>query len=122
MNGKTFHGASMAVGLALVTVFAGLARNAQAAQPAQPEGTIASQKVYYSDLKLDSPAGIERLYGRIKAAARNVCDLSVTDLEQVEQRVAWQACFKSAVTAAVARVNDERLTAMHLQAQAKRVG
>lgn len=122
MNGKTFHGASMAVGLALLTVFAGLTRSAHADQPAQPAGTIASQKVYYSDLKLDSPAGIERLYGRIKAAARNVCDLSVTDLEQVEQRVAWLTCFKSSVAAAVAQVNDARLTAMHLQAQSKRVG
>src|SRR5579862_4803812 len=119
MNGKTFHVASMAAGLALVALLAGPVRGAQ---PAQSDATTASQKVYYSDLKLDSPADIERLYGRIKLAARNVCNLLVTDLEQSGQRMLWQACFKSSVATAVARVNDRRLTAMHLQAQPKRAG
>ena len=119
MNGQTFHVASMAAGLALVALLAGPARSAQ---PAPSDATTASQKVYYSDLKLDSPADIERLYGRIKLAARNVCNLLVTDLEQSEQRMLWQACFKSSVAAAVAQVNAVRLTATHRQAQAKRVG
>jgi UrcA family protein len=117
MNRKNFWIASIVSGLAVFTAISGLAQTAKATQP---NGTLPSQKVYYGDLKLDSASGVEALYGRIKSAARTVCNESVSDLEFPEARVQWQECFKDSIARAIAQVNNERLTALHTQSQSKR--
>src|SRR5581483_8672169 len=118
MNRKSIFIASIASALAVFAAISGLVPAAKATQLAD---SLPSKKVYYGDLKLDSPSGVEALYGRIKGAARAVCNESVTDLVFPEQRVEWQQCFKDSVARAIAQVNNGRLTALHVQSQSKRV-
>lgn len=66
--------------------------------------------VRYADLDLSSPAGANALYGRIQAAARQVCGYPGTDL--IEQS-SWRSCYRSAVGNAVRKVNSPLLIAVH---------
>ena len=69
-----------------------------------------SVTVKYHDLDLSPPAGARALYGRITAAARQVCGYegrSFTD------HAFWSGCYRGAVTDAVAKVGSPLLTAVH---------
>lgn len=69
--------------------------------------------VSYADLNLNSAAGIETLYGRIRAAARSVCG----SLELMQPLVldANRECARDSLAAAVATVDLPALTAYHAQ-------
>jgi UrcA family protein len=69
-----------------------------------------SVTVSYADLDLSSPAGAKALYGRIQAAAKQVCGHAGADV--IEQGI-WKSCYRSAVGDAVRKVNDPLLTAVH---------
>jgi UrcA family protein len=75
---------------------------------------VHSISVRYADLDLDRPAGVARLYGRIRAAADNVCSPRVLTGSYVPQPD-YQRCFADAVTQAVARVDRPALSAYHQQ-------
>ena len=69
-----------------------------------------SVTVKYYDLDLSTLAGARTLYGRISAAARNVCGYegrSITD------QAFWNGCYRGAVADAVAQVGSPLLTAVH---------
>ncbi len=70
----------------------------------------ASVKVSYRDLNLSTIAGAQALYGRIKTAARSVCGYEGRNL--FDQSF-WNACYRGAITDAVAKVNSPLLTAVH---------
>jgi UrcA family protein len=84
------------------------------AQAAQSEVSVASVAVAYGDLDLDSAAGVNALYRRLRAAAERVCDhpagRSLADI------LAYRACFGAALTDAVRDVNSEALTSLHQRA------
>jgi UrcA family protein len=67
----------------------------------------ASEKVTYRDLNIGTPSGAATLYQRIRAAARDVCGEEGRGLD--EQR-AWRSCYHTAVSEAVAQVNNPLLT------------
>ena len=71
-----------------------------------------SVKVHYADLDLSKPAGAEALYGRIKVAARKVCQGPPNPLELHRYSI-WNKCYTTAVTNAVASVGSPRLTDLH---------
>jgi len=67
--------------------------------------------VTYGDLDLSKTAGIEKLYQRLKVAARNVCgSRDVRDLNAVQD---WRRCYRSALAGAVRDVGNTRLSALH---------
>ena len=70
-------------------------------------GTPLTQTVKFGDLNITTPAGAKVLYGRIQAAAHDVCPLGMYSL-QMEQ--AQRACIKQAVDNAVKGVNSPALT------------
>lgn len=75
-----------------------------------PAAEQQSITVKYHDLDLSTLAGARTLYGRITAAARNVCGYegrSFTD------QAFWNGCYRGAVTDAVAKVDSPLLTAVH---------
>ncbi len=82
-----------------------------AAQAAVPHDSydVRSEKVSFADLNLSSPAGAAALYGRIEKAARNVCGPD----NILGRHFEWQGCCKSAIAAAVGKVNSPLLTAVH---------
>jgi len=71
---------------------------------------IRSETVKYADLKVDTPAGAQALYSRIHSAARRVCGYEATSIQGPS---VWQNCVRPAVDAAVAKVNNSQLTALH---------
>ena len=71
---------------------------------------IRSETVKYADLKVDTPAGAQALYSRIHSAARRVCGYEATSIQGPS---VWQNCVRPSVDAAVAKVNNTQLTALH---------
>jgi UrcA family protein len=79
---------------------------AAAASAAELE-PLPTRTVKYADLNLSNPAGVQALYGRIIAAARQVCQLDThTDLHLLGKE---QACMKQAIDDAVRKVNSPAL-------------
>jgi UrcA family protein len=83
---------------------------------AVPEATagaaLPARVVRFDDLNLGQPRGVAMLYGRIQAAAAQVCG----DAQRVGSRIvstAWQVCVAKAVDRAVAQVDRPALTAYH---------
>jgi UrcA family protein len=70
-----------------------------------------SISVKYSSAELDRRDGVESVYGRIRKAARTVCD--DLDVHNLARRNEYLQCYNRAVEAAVATVGDARLTALH---------
>jgi UrcA family protein len=79
---------------------------------ADPFGTP-STVVSFRDLDLNTQAGAAELYRRIQGAARRVC-FPLYDATSVwwHPRI-WQNCVRPTVDAAVAKVNNPLLTALH---------
>ena len=71
---------------------------------------VPSITIDYSDLNLNSDAGISRLYSRIKSAAKEVCEPP-----EVRSGRAYveHGCLDRAIARAVADVQSSRLTTLH---------
>jgi len=70
-------------------------------------GDARSETVKFGDLNLESPAGVEALYGRIHAAARRVCD------QPAGEQAGVRTCMTKAESDAVRKVNIPLLTAFY---------
>ena len=69
-----------------------------------------SVEVSFRDLDLTAPSDAAKLYRRIQAAARSVCQYEPTS---AREQIIWQYCVRPAVDGAVAKVNNPLLTALH---------
>jgi UrcA family protein len=69
---------------------------------------VPSKIVKFNDLDITTPDGAKVLYKRIRAAARDVCDVS-TGNDPI-MRTATKVCIDQAVDNAVKRVNAPMLT------------
>lgn len=78
---------------------------------ATPDVDAPSVAVRYDDLNLATTAGVNKLYQRISAAARQVCpDIYSRDPHIV---LAAQHCQAAAVAKAVSEVNSPSLAMLH---------
>jgi UrcA family protein len=82
--------------------------SASLASAATVDDELETVVVRYSDLDLSRPSDAQRLYARIKNAARVAC--GDVGLEQLAQRASFERCKAQAVTAAVEHVNSTRVT------------
>ena len=84
---------------------------ASAAAGANPSGAdeVRSEKVKFADLNLNTLAGASVLYSRIEHAAQRVC---ITGSDPFHPGSST-SCRKTAIAAAVAKVNSPWLTAIH---------
>jgi UrcA family protein len=73
--------------------------------------SVATQRVSFKDLNLNSPEGAAVLYGRIKKAANEVC--GHWDNFDLSQLHALQTCIDGAVSRGVAQVNSPMLTSLY---------
>ena len=69
-----------------------------------------SVEVSFRDLDLSITSGAAKLYRRIQAAARSVCQYEPTS---PRENSIWQYCVRPTVDAAVAKVNNPLLTELH---------
>ena len=89
--------------LALIT----LASAAAGANPHEDE--IRSEKVNFADLNVNTLAGVNVLYDRITRAARLVC----APADEFAHHSEYAQCCQTAVDAAIAKVNNPLLSAVH---------
>ena len=68
---------------------------------------VRSETVKFTDLNLNTAAGVEALYGRIHAAARRVCEQPAGEL------MAARSCMTKAESEAIKKVNEPLLTALY---------
>jgi UrcA family protein len=94
----------------LVLAAAGLVATVSgfAATPAVDAPSVA---VRYDDLNLSTTAGVNKLYRRISAAARQVCPMG--DLRDLPRMLAAERCQAAAIAKAVREVNSPSLAMLH---------
>jgi UrcA family protein len=95
--------------IALATVAAlGVASLAIGAHAGESVVGVPARTVHYSDLNLNTQAGAEVLYKRIRSAAEQVC--GDVGSRQLEEAAAARACVDQAVVASIRAVNNLQLT------------
>jgi UrcA family protein len=99
------HKRGTSIGLALLCSAAVMASGAIA------RTTTESMNVRYVAADLNTPDGAEKLYQRIRRAARLVCH--EPNVRELDEYRLYQQCFDRAVDDAVAKVNSRALTALH---------
>jgi UrcA family protein len=101
------------VGLAVsILMSCGLAMTAAVASAASPNEVAPSVKVSYADLDISNDHALKILYGRIQAAASQVCpDLISGDFNAARNRVV-STCRDAAIEHAVEQINNPRLSAL----------
>jgi UrcA family protein len=78
--------------------------------PLTPE---TSTRVRADDLDLAKPEDVRLLYGRIRAAARSLCEVEHSAAWDIKRIRHQRECFEQAVDQAVARANEPALAALH---------
>jgi UrcA family protein len=78
---------------------------------AAPQTETREITVHYADLNLESAAGVDSLYARIRAAARQVC--GTAERHDFAAQADMRACRESAIAKAVANVGNDALAARH---------
>src|SRR5215471_8477062 len=72
---------------------------------------IPSVTVRYADLDLNTPAGVETLYSRLRAASRAVCN--VDERRSLVEVMAAKSCYRQVLATAVNDANLPTLTTLH---------
>jgi len=111
-HGRRQSGLLKACGAAAGTLALALA-SAQAAPAPDPETTPPAVHVRYGDLNLATSAGVQTLYRRIAAAAREVCPRA--EPAEMDRYRASRACQQQAIERAVHDVHDPHLAALQEQ-------
>jgi UrcA family protein len=99
-NIKTLIPSALATAMLLTCVWG--------ASSAFADEQVRSERVKFADLNVDTPEGVQTLYGRIHAAAKRVCSESDPVL-----RAGASACIRKAEGDAIEKVNLAQLTAYY---------
>ena len=99
--------------LVTATIFGPLAFGCAAVCIAGDNGDVPHAVVKFGDLNLSSPDAAAALYGRIYAAAYDVCGSFDTDMRDLPNPRGLNTCVHKAVRNAVARVNEPALSAIY---------
>jgi UrcA family protein len=100
-----YAAAAAALGILTMSSFNVSARSADRA-PALPSVTVR-----YADLNLNTSAGVEALYARLRAAARGVC--GVRQARALAAVMEAKACYREVLGAAVENAKLPTLSALH---------
>lgn len=84
------------------------------ATPYVNDGDRTAVRVAFADLNLTTQVGLQRLYGRLKAASSSVCGpRSLTEAGSVQHLAENKRCYQSALSKAVAKLNNAGLSEIH---------
>ncbi|MCG8440903.1 MAG: UrcA family protein [Caulobacterales bacterium] len=98
----------LAAGLTMAAAMFAAAETAHASQAS----SIPSIAVSYADLDLNSPEGGRVLHDRLRRAAKSVC--GGAPARDLRTRREQRACFRAAITEAVADMREPTVTMAHL--------
>jgi UrcA family protein len=82
-----------------------------AAETAEQPADTPAVTVRYTDLNLNTPAGVETLYARLRAASRSVCN--VGEGRALIDAMAAKTCYRQVLGTAVDNAKLPTLTALH---------
>lgn len=97
------------------TLFAVAAVSAMAL-PSLAAASTSNISVAFDKTELNSAQGQERLYEKMKSASRKLCgsaNIQVTG--SVSKSVGNEQCYEGTLTAAVQRLDNDSITALHSQ-------
>lgn len=84
------------------------------ATPYVNDGDRTAVRVAFTDLDLTTQAGLQVLYGRLKAASSSVCgSRSLTEAGSLKQLAENKRCYQSALSKVVAKLNNAELSEIH---------
>lgn len=95
------------IGMALAIAAASLVADIASAKEHDAVSTV----VGYSDLDLTQSSDTARLYARLQYAAKKVCNSY--DSRELRMKERHAACYDSALSKAVAQVDDAKLSSLH---------
>ncbi len=81
------------------------------AQGPEAAAQMPSVTVSYADLNLNTPAGVEALYARLRTASRSVCE--VGQRRALADVMASRSCYRQVLATAVSSANVPTLTARY---------
>ena len=94
-----------------IAVFCAVSSFGFAAHAAERTADVPAITVRYADLNLNTPEGVEALYARLRAAAREAC--SHLEGRALVDFVEWRSCYEGALAAAISNVNSATLSALN---------
>jgi|SRR5580658_66365 UrcA family protein len=100
-------------------LFGGVASGFVALPAVADSSDVPQFTVKFGDLNISNPQGAAALYGRIRAAAHEVC--SPYDGRSLESKMQLNACIDRAILGAVTSVNNSALTAVYSAKTGKEV-
>ena len=79
-------------------------------------------EVNFSDLNLETAAGVKKLHSRLQAAARQACSVrQYIETRSLRQVATAKTCYKESLAAAIESINNKRLTALVNSANASSI-
>ena len=96
---------------AAVLVLGALTMSSFVNAEAAPRAELPSVTVRYDDLDLNTRAGVDALYARLRAAARDVCGTPYG--RGLTEAAAWKTCYRQVLGTAVDNVQSATLSAVH---------
>ena len=81
------------------------------AETVERDVNIANVTVRYADLDLNTAAGVEELYARLRSAARSVCN--VGERRSLAEAMAAKSCYHQVLGTAVEGTKSPSLAALH---------
>lgn len=102
-----------------MTVSGAAKRPMEQVQTARRQTVTRSIVVAYGDLDLSAQSGTQKLYVRLRGAARTVCSPRETRITRLRRE--WAECVDIALDNAVAATGIERVVAMHRDATGRDV-
>jgi UrcA family protein len=109
----TSHAHGSGFKLALMLLIGGLAVAAASAAGASPtERDIPTAIIHYTTASLATDSGVHALYRRIEMAAERVCPHEPANSQLPTE--ALIKCRHDTVAVAIAKINNQRLAALHL--------
>jgi UrcA family protein len=94
-------------------IFGALALSCGAVSMAADRSDVPQAVVKFGDLNLSNPQGAATLYGRIVAAAHEVCKSFDIDSRDLGDRARLDACVHKAIAGAVTKVGQPELFAIY---------
>ena len=98
------------MGVVVAALFALVCASAEAASNTSDAQFSRSKTLRYSGAALDNPAAVQKLYTRLRIAAKQMCERQG---DEHSNGVAAASCERAAMATAVAEVNRDSLTALH---------
>ena len=106
MSTPNIHRRNGRAALALLAAAVCLPLGAQAGEP------VETRVVSYADLNLTTKAGLEAMYARLEAAAKDVCGEAPMLIELARYKH-YERCVDSTLASAVSSVRSASLAALH---------